>query len=255
MRRLLIRSGKADAGPAAALAECARSLCPGLEIVDRVGEADVVVDVGPGIPAPRKGNPPAFAVLTRLIPRNPVPVAALFVATEEFRTLLVRRGWPAPSVRATGLPLPPAFVESPPRTAAARPRVRLFGAAARVLKRLAQACPHADVAAAGASPAPADFAAELGVAAPDLYLAGLAQARRLPLVLLPSTAPEVVFDLLERGCAVLARDADLVDVKVRALLESPLRLDMMARACGAAARPWAGRDILRTVLDEHPSRG
>jgi hypothetical protein len=255
MRRLLIRSGKADAGPAAALAECARSLCPGLEIVDRVGEADVVVDVGPGVPPLRKGNPPAFAVLTRLIPPKPVPLAGLFVPTEELRALLVRRGWPAPRVRATGLPLPPAFVESPPRTAAARPRVRLFGAAARVAKRLAEACPDADVVAAGRRPSAADFSADLGVAAPDLYLASLAMARRLPLVLLPSTAPEVVFELLERGCAALARDAGLVDVKVRALLESPFRLDMMARACGAAARPWAGRDILRIVLDEHPSRG
>jgi processive 1,2-diacylglycerol beta-glucosyltransferase len=58
--------------------------------------------------------------------------------------------------------------------------------------------------------------------------------------------------LVELGAAVKARSIDLLDYKVARLLETPARLDMMKRAAGAAARPHAGRDILRRVLDENP---
>lgn len=54
--------------------------------------------------------------------------------------------------------------------------------------------------------------------------------------------------LLECGAAVKAKSIDVLDFKVKELLEDPLRLDKMKSAALRIARPSAARDILDRVL-------
>ena len=82
-------------------------------------------------------------------------------------------------------------------------------------------------------------------------------ARGLPMVVfapIPGEEESNADYLLEKGAAVKARSLDILDYKVMELLENPVRLDMMKRAATAVARPYAGRDLLRHVLDENTAR-
>jgi processive 1,2-diacylglycerol beta-glucosyltransferase len=211
-----------------------------------------------------------------------------FVAAEELKVQLARRGYPPERVRVTGIPIHPVFTrESPPGTAD-RPRVLLMGGGLGMggledaLRRLLDLGPrlHLTVVAGRneklrrkLDAVAAGRARVLGfvdtihdlMGQSDLIITksgGLTVseclARRLPMVLISPIPGQEECNadfLLERGCAVKARTLDVLDYKVLDLLENPARLDMMKRACAAAARPWAGRDVLRHVLDENPPRG
>lgn len=214
--------------------------------------------------------------------------AGYFVASLEVKVQLSRMGIPAERIRVTGIPIHPAFSDEAPRTAAARPRLLFMGGGLglgnmdELLDRLLALPVPADlVVVAGRNEplrkrlekAAAGRARILGfvdnvhelMAASDLIITkagGLTVseclARRLPMVLcspIPGQEEANTDFLLERGCAVKARTPDVLDFKVLELLEDPSRLDMMSRACAAAARPRAGRDILRYVIDENPPRG
>jgi processive 1,2-diacylglycerol beta-glucosyltransferase len=54
--------------------------------------------------------------------------------------------------------------------------------------------------------------------------------------------------LLERGAAVKAKSIDVLDFKLKELLEDPSRLDKMRRAASKIARPDAAGEILARVL-------
>ena len=59
---------------------------------------------------------------------------------------------------------------------------------------------------------------------------------------------------LEAGAAVKAKGPEVIDFKVKELLEAPTRLVTMKQAAKAVARPDAARDVLAHVLEhENPS--
>lgn len=209
-----------------------------------------------------------------------------FVGAEHVKVILSRLGYPAEKIRVTGIPIHPVFAQEPPSTLSDRPRLLLMGGGlgmgdmVQALERLLQLpCRISVVAGKNESLRKKLESAAAGRAtvhgfvnnihelmgAHDLIVTkagGLTVteclARRLPMVLyspIPGQEECNADFLLEHGCAVKARSIDILDYKVHELLESPARLDMMKRACGAAARPYAGRDLLRAVLDENPPRG
>lgn len=213
--------------------------------------------------------------------------AGYFVPSDEVKVQLARLGYPADRIRATGIPIHPAFAQE---TAAPKPEgVQLLfmsggfgmGHMEEALERLlAIRTPFRLTVVAGRNEKmrkrlegiAAGRAAVHGfvtnvhelMAQSDLIITkagGLTVseclARRLPMVIfspIPGQEECNADYLLEHGCAVKARTLDILDFKVMELLENPARLDMMKRACGLVARPFAGRDILRHVLDENPPR-
>lgn len=212
-------------------------------------------------------------------------VAGYFVGAEHVKALLVRFGYPAEKVHVTGIPILPVFGEDVARPPNEPPRVLLMGGGlgmgdmAEALERLLELPCRVTVIAGKneslrkklekAASGRAEVHGFVGnvhelMGAHDLIVTkagGLTVteclARRLPMVLfspIPGQEECNADFLLERGCAVKARSVEILDFKIRELLESPARLDMMRRACGAVARPYAGRDLLRHVLDENPSR-
>jgi processive 1,2-diacylglycerol beta-glucosyltransferase len=54
--------------------------------------------------------------------------------------------------------------------------------------------------------------------------------------------------LMEQGAAVKAATMDLLEYRVRELLEDPPRLARMRDRAAAIARPQAGRDIVARVV-------
>jgi processive 1,2-diacylglycerol beta-glucosyltransferase len=214
--------------------------------------------------------------------------AGYFVPSDEVKVLLARCGYPAERIRTTGIPIHPLFAQDLPAPPADRPRLLFMsggfgmGHMEEALERLlAIRNPFALTVVAGKNEkmrkrleAIAAGRAEVHgfvtnvheiMARSDLIITkagGLTVseclARRLPMVLyspIPGQEECNADYLLEHGCAVKARTLEILDYKVLELLENPARLDMMKRACGAVARPWAGRDVLRHVLDENSARG
>jgi len=220
--------------------------------------------------------------------------AGYFVASDEVKVQLARYGYPAERVRVTGIPIHPVFSReepAPPPGTADRPRKpRLLmmsggfgmGHMEEVLERLlAIRTPFELTVVAGKNEKMKKKLEALAsgravvhgfvtnvhelMAQSDLIITksgGLTVseclAKRLPMVIfspIPGQEECNADFLLEHGCAVKARTLDVLDYKVLELLENPARLDMMKRAAGAVARPFAGRDILRHVLDENTARG
>ncbi len=213
--------------------------------------------------------------------------AGYFVASEGVKVLLVRAGYPADRIRVTGIPIHPLFAREIPPTPSDRPRL-LFMSGGFGMGHMEEA-----LECLLAIPKPFHLAVIAGkneklkkrldavargrcevhgfvtnvhefMAASDLIITkagGLTVseclARSLPMVLfapIPGQEECNSDHLLEKGAAVKARSLDLLDHKVLELLENPARLDMMRRSAAAAARPYAGRDILRHVLDEDSAR-
>jgi processive 1,2-diacylglycerol beta-glucosyltransferase len=76
-------------------------------------------------------------------------------------------------------------------------------------------------------------------------------ARALPLVVyspIPGQEERNADYLMERGAAVKAATMDLLEYRVRELLEDPPRLARMKESAALIARPQAGRDIVSTVV-------
>ena len=214
--------------------------------------------------------------------------AGYFVASDEVKVQLARYGYPSEKIRVTGIPIHPAFAQEPDpvkpdglhlllmsggfgmghleealeRLLAIRTPFRLTVVAGKneKMKRRLEAI-------AGGRATVHGFVTNVHemMARSDLIITkagGLTVseclARRLPMVIfspIPGQEECNADYLLEHGCAVKARTLDVLDFKVMELLENPARLDMMKRACGSVARPFAGRDVLRHVLDENPARG
>jgi processive 1,2-diacylglycerol beta-glucosyltransferase len=213
--------------------------------------------------------------------------AGYFVGAEHVKVLLARYGYPAEKIRVSGIPIHPVFSQEPaPAPPSDKPRLLLMGGGLGMgdmvdaLRRLLELPCRLTVIAgkneslrrklegvAEGRAAVHGFVSNIHelMGAHDLIVTkagGLTTteclARRLPMVLyspIPGQEECNADFLLERGCAVKARSIDILDYKIHELLESPARLDMMKRACGAVARPYAGRDLLRAVLDENPARG
>ncbi len=214
--------------------------------------------------------------------------AGYFVASEEVKVLLSRRGYPADRVRVTGIPIHPVFAREAPRPASGRPSVLVMGggfgmgpmveAVGRLLEidlpfRLVVAAGKneklrrkLDAASRGRAEVHGfvtniqDFMdrSHLIVTKAGGLTVSECLARGLPMVLVAPIPGQEEYNadyLLERGAAVKARTLEVLDFKVRELLENPARLGRMREAAAAAARPHAGRDILRHVLDENPPRG
>ncbi len=213
--------------------------------------------------------------------------AGYFVAAPELLVLLARRGFPAGRVRVTGIPIHPVFSRGMPRGATDRPSIlfmsgglgmgdmvealdRLLsidrpfrltvvaGKNEKLRKRLAEAARgRAEVHGFVTNIHDLMAGSDLVITKSGGLTVSECLARGLPMVVflpIPGQEEANADFLLERGAAVKARSLDILDFKVRELLESPSRLDMMRRAAAAAARPYAGRDILRHVLDENPPR-
>lgn len=211
--------------------------------------------------------------------------AGYFVGCEEVKVKLARYGYPPERIHLTGIPIHPAFAQERPRPPSDRPRLLFMsggfgmGQMEEALARLLEIpLPfHLTVVAgkndrmrrkladrAGSRALVHGFAQNVHelMGQSDLMITkagGLTVseclAQRLPMVIfapIPGQEECNADYLVELGAAVKARSIDLLDYKVARLLENPGRLDMMKRAAGAAARPYAGRDILRRVLDENP---
>jgi processive 1,2-diacylglycerol beta-glucosyltransferase len=211
-----------------------------------------------------------------------------FVASEEVRVLLSRQGYPADRIRVTGIPIHPVFSREAARPAAGPPAVLLMGGGfgmgpiLEALDRLlALDLPCRLTVIAGkneklrkkleaAARGRAEILGFVSTIHDYMDRSGLiitkaggltvseCLARGLPMVLfspIPGQEECNADYLLEQGAAIKARTLDVLDFKVRGLLENPGRLGMMRKAATAAARPHAGRDILRHVLDENPPRG
>jgi processive 1,2-diacylglycerol beta-glucosyltransferase len=76
-------------------------------------------------------------------------------------------------------------------------------------------------------------------------------ARALPLVVyspIPGQEERNADYLMEQGAAVKAATMDLLEYRVRELLEDPPRLARMRDRAAAIARPQAGRDIVARVV-------
>jgi processive 1,2-diacylglycerol beta-glucosyltransferase len=77
-------------------------------------------------------------------------------------------------------------------------------------------------------------------------------ARALPLVVyspIPGQEERNADYLMEQGAAVKAATMDLLEYRVRELLEDPPRLARMRDRAAAIARPLAGRDIVARVVE------
>jgi processive 1,2-diacylglycerol beta-glucosyltransferase len=220
--------------------------------------------------------------------------AGYFVASDEVKVQLSRYGFPADRIRVTGIPIHPVFSQdgSPGLPAAASaaavmPRLLMMsggfgmGHMEEVLERLlAIPKPFRLTVIAGKNEKMKKKLESIAAGRADIHgfvtnvhefmsrsdliitkSGGLTVseclARRLPMVIfspIPGQEECNADYLLEHGAAVKARTLDVLDFKVLELLENPARLDMMRRAAGAIARPFAGRDVLRHVLDENSAR-
>ncbi len=77
-------------------------------------------------------------------------------------------------------------------------------------------------------------------------------ARSLPLVVyspIPGQEERNADFLMERGAAVKAATMDLLEYRVQELMEDAPRLARMRDSAAAVARPFAGRDIVRRVVE------
>ncbi len=213
--------------------------------------------------------------------------AGYFVASDEVKVLLARQGYPPERIHVTGIPIHPVFGQPPPPRTPGPPTLLLMaggsgmGPLVKAMERLLDLdLPCRLVVVAGKNEklrrrleAASRRRAEIHgfvsniqdfMGRSDLIITkagGLTVseclARGLPMILLSPIPGQEECNadyLLERGAALKARSLDVLDYKVRELLENPGRLDMMKRAAAAAARPHAGRDILRRVIDENPPR-
>lgn len=214
--------------------------------------------------------------------------AGYFVASDEVKVMVARHGFPPDRIRVTGIPIHPVFAQDPPpRPPTDRPAVLLMsggfgmGQMERALERILDLrAPFHLAVIAGKNEKMRKKLEKISrgraqihgfvtniqefMAASDLIITkagGLTVseclARRLPMVIfapIPGQEECNADFLLEKGAAVKARTLDVLDYKVMELLENPGRLDMMKRAAAAAARPYAGRDLLRVVLDENTAR-
>lgn len=214
--------------------------------------------------------------------------AGYFVASEEVRAILRRKEVPDDRIHVTGIPVHPTFTRPFPRAASDRPTVLFmsggFGmgpmreALERILEirrplRLIVVAGRNERLRRGLSEV-AGGQAEIHGFVPNIQdfmwksdliitkAGGLTVSEclacSLPMVLfapLPGQEEANADYLLERGAAVKARTIDVLDFKVRQLLEDPDRLERMRKAAAAAARPYAGREILRGVLDDASIRG
>ena len=214
--------------------------------------------------------------------------AGYFVGSAEVKVQLARYGYPAEKIHVTGIPIHPVFSQEVPREPSVKPRLLFMsggfgmGHMEEALERiLAIHVPFELTVVAGKNEpmrkrlekiaggraAVHGFVGNVHelMARSDLIITkagGLTVseclARRLPMVIfspIPGQEECNADYLLELGAAVKARTLDVLDFKVLELLENPARLDMMRRAAAAAARPFAGRDVLRGVLDENSARG
>jgi processive 1,2-diacylglycerol beta-glucosyltransferase len=241
--------------------------------------------------AKRRGQVPVYVVITDFdvtslwVNRK---ADGYFVGSDEVKVQLARFGYPPERIRVTGIPIHPVFAEEVPKPVADRPAILLMGGGfgmgnmEAALERLLQIdLPFRLVVVAGKNEKMRERLAAIAgpraevhgfvtnvqdfMARSDLILTkagGLTVseclARALPMVIfspVPGQEEANADYLLERGAAVKARTLDVLDYKVRELLENPARLDMMRRAASAVARPYAGREILRHVLDENSARG
>ena len=214
--------------------------------------------------------------------------AGYFVASDEVKVQLARLGYPPARIRVTGIPIHPVFADPPkPRRSSDRPALLFMsggfgmGQMATVLERLLEIrTPYHLAVIAGKNEKMRARLQSIArrraqvhgfvtnvqefMAASDLIITkagGLTVseclARALPMIIfapIPGQEECNADYLLERGVAVKARSIDVLDYKVLELLENPSRLDMMKRAAATIARPHAGRDVLRHVLDENPAR-
>ena len=215
--------------------------------------------------------------------------SGFFVPSDEVKVQLARYGYPAAKIRTTGIPIHPVFSQdSPARDGAGKPNILFMsggmgmGHMEEALERLlAIHLPFSLTVVAGKNETMRKKLEKIAAGRATIHgfvtnvheLMGQSDliitkaggltvseclAKKLPMVIfspIPGQEECNADFLLEQGCAVKARSIDILDYKVHELLESPARLDMMKRACGAAARPYAGRDLLRAVLDENPPRG
>ena len=212
--------------------------------------------------------------------------AGYFVASDEVKVQLARYGYPANRIRVTGIPIPPVFSQDAPAPPADKPRLLMMsggfgmGHMEEVLERLlAIKNPFHLTVVAGKNEKMRKKLEAISAGRAEVHgfvtnvheLMGRSDliitksggltvseclAKRLPMVIfspIPGQEECNADYLLEHGAAVKARTLDVLDFKVLELLENPARLDMMKRAAGAIARPFAGRDILRHVLDENTS--
>jgi processive 1,2-diacylglycerol beta-glucosyltransferase len=214
--------------------------------------------------------------------------AGYFVACEELKVLLSRYGYPPERIHVTGIPIHPVFSKEVAVAPSPKPRLLFMsggfgmGHMEEALERLlAIRTPFHLTVIAGKNEKMKKKLEEISagraevhgfvtnvhefMARSDLMITkagGLTVseclAKRLPMVIsspIPGQEECNADYLMEHGAAVKARTMDVLDYKVLELLENPARLDMMKRACGAIARPFAGRDVLRHVLDENSARG
>ncbi|MBI3855228.1 MAG: glycosyltransferase [Planctomycetes bacterium] len=214
--------------------------------------------------------------------------AGYFVASDEVKVQLARYGYPAAQIRATGIPIHPVFSQETPREPSPKPQILFMsggmgmGHMEKALERILDIrVPFSLTVVAGKNESmrkklekmAGDRATVHGFVSNVHELMGKSDliitkaggltvseclAKKLPMVIfspIPGQEECNADYLLEHGCAVKARTLDVLDYKVLELLENPARLDMMRRACGAAARASAGRDLLRHVLDENSTRG
>lgn len=214
--------------------------------------------------------------------------AGYFVATDEVKVQLARFGYPSGRIHVTGIPIHPVFAQEPARPPSEVPRLLFMsggfgmGHMEEALERiLALEVPFRLTVVAGKNEKMRQKLARIADGRADVHgfvsnvhefmsrsdlivtkAGGLTVseclARQLPMVIfspIPGQEECNTDYLLERGAAVKARTLDVLDYKIKELLENPARLDMMRRSAAAAARPYAGRDILRRVLDENTARG
>jgi len=214
--------------------------------------------------------------------------AAYFVGSDEVKVKLARYGYPPEKVHVTGIPIHPVFAQDGPAASSdGKPRLLFmsggFGmghmeeAVERILeirtpfrltvvagknekmrrKLTALAGDRADVHGFVTNVHELMARSDLIITKAGGLTVSECLARRLPMVIfspIPGQEECNADYLVEQGAAVKARTLDILDYKVLQLLENPGRLDMMKRAAGAIARPFAGRDVLRRVLDENSAR-
>ncbi len=214
--------------------------------------------------------------------------AGYFVASDEVKVQLSRFGYPPEKIHTTGIPIHPVFALDTPRPPSEKPAILFMsggfgmGHMEEALERiLAIHVPFKLTVVAGKNEPMRKKLEKISagravvhgfvnnvhelMGQSDLIITkagGLTVseclAKRLPMVIfspIPGQEECNADYMLEHGCAVKARTLDVLDYKVLELLESPARLDMMRRACGSAAKPNAGRDLLRRILDENSARG
>ena len=214
--------------------------------------------------------------------------AGIFVATEEVRWQVGKFGYPVEQVRVTGIPIHPVFSSRQPPTTSDKPEI-LFMSGGFGMGQMATAVEHlldldlpfrltvicgknekmrkriqklargrAEVHGFVTNIHEFMARADLAITKSGGLTSSECLASALPIVVfspIPGQEEANADALLERGAAVKARTPDVLDFKVRELLENPARLDMMKRAASSAARPGAGREILRCVLDENTPGG